>query len=474
MSSNNKNKEEIKKYKLIRCNNCRQDIEEKKMFLHEGFCLRNNIFCKHCEKVFLKKDYKKHIINLPKNLTTKKEKHLSKSKKSTSNEEKNHKPIIKTITTINQNSSVEYVLLPLEEEYTINTPIIISENGQILSYKNKNEYLFPFLGVHTIQNNDKYYSTENTNYNNNFYINNKNTYTMGINNQINKNNNLKNENYLNDNNYQYNYNNNKLDTFKHKCNYSINDNFNKTFEANSENNNIYININGKKMTFNNNEKKYIFNNYLKNTKNLFEKNTKKFLENKKLNSIISSKKEPKDSKSKKKSNQKKYNEKLYKKNFNIYKTYNADINEKKLIKKKLCVYCNKYFKDLYFHHKICKSKQLFQKIENNDNIIFTERLRNQNIDEFGIEDIKKQILHREFISSFHEFNKISNLGNKLNRNQNYRRPTKIVFLRNFQNFPIKKKLEPQKEERSYRDTNLKKKYSPSSSPKSIIKKIYIN
>ena len=47
--------------KLIKCQNCRQDILSSKMFLHEGFCQRNNIFCEHCNKVFLKK-IKSNII----------------------------------------------------------------------------------------------------------------------------------------------------------------------------------------------------------------------------------------------------------------------------------------------------------------------------------------------------------------------------------------------------------------------------
>ena len=47
--------------KLIKCQNCRQDILASKMFLHEGFCQRNNIFCDHCNKVFLKKDYENHF-----------------------------------------------------------------------------------------------------------------------------------------------------------------------------------------------------------------------------------------------------------------------------------------------------------------------------------------------------------------------------------------------------------------------------
>ena len=33
------------------------------MFLHEGFCFKNNIYCKYCEKVILKKDYNSHFNN---------------------------------------------------------------------------------------------------------------------------------------------------------------------------------------------------------------------------------------------------------------------------------------------------------------------------------------------------------------------------------------------------------------------------
>ena len=54
--------------KLVRCKNCRQNISKDKMFLHEGFCSRNNTFCEHCEKVFLNKDYLEHVKLIPKNL----------------------------------------------------------------------------------------------------------------------------------------------------------------------------------------------------------------------------------------------------------------------------------------------------------------------------------------------------------------------------------------------------------------------
>lgn len=47
--------------KFLKCQNCRQDIPESKMFLHEGFCLRNNKFCAECGKIFLVQEFDEHI-----------------------------------------------------------------------------------------------------------------------------------------------------------------------------------------------------------------------------------------------------------------------------------------------------------------------------------------------------------------------------------------------------------------------------
>ena len=44
--------------------------------------------------------------------------------------------------------------MPMTEEYKINKPIIISEDGHILSNKNKNEYLLPFFGIKNVKKND--------------------------------------------------------------------------------------------------------------------------------------------------------------------------------------------------------------------------------------------------------------------------------------------------------------------------------
>ena len=47
--------------KYIKCKNCNQDIPESKMFLHEGFCLRNNKLCPECNKVFLIQEFDEHL-----------------------------------------------------------------------------------------------------------------------------------------------------------------------------------------------------------------------------------------------------------------------------------------------------------------------------------------------------------------------------------------------------------------------------
>ena len=41
----------------IKCINCKQYITKSKMFLHEGFCLKNNKYCPECDKVFLIQEF---------------------------------------------------------------------------------------------------------------------------------------------------------------------------------------------------------------------------------------------------------------------------------------------------------------------------------------------------------------------------------------------------------------------------------
>ena len=174
MRTNDKEKE-LEESKLIKCQNCRQDILKEKMFLHEGFCIRNNQFCEHCEKVFLKKDYSYHIKSIKNNqkrssLSKKESDSLFQSMKTkeTLSGSIKHSPILEendsndNINYINSDGlsmnpypSITMVRMPLAELYKINTPIIISENGQIVSDKNKNEYLLPYFGINSISNNNK-------------------------------------------------------------------------------------------------------------------------------------------------------------------------------------------------------------------------------------------------------------------------------------------------------------------------------
>ena len=174
MTTNDKEKEE-EESKLVKCKNCRQDILKEKMFLHEGFCIRNNQFCEHCEKVFLKKDYSYHIKsikNIPKRSSLSKKESDSlfqsmKTKETLSGSIK-HSPILEANDSkndinyinndglsMNPHPSLTMVRMPFTELYKINTPIIISENGEIVSDKNKNEYLLPYFGINSISNNNK-------------------------------------------------------------------------------------------------------------------------------------------------------------------------------------------------------------------------------------------------------------------------------------------------------------------------------
>ena len=149
MSTNNLSEQKTNS-EYTKCDNCRQDILTEKMFLHEGFCHRNNIYCDHCEKVFLKTDYEEHLKDLRNSITN--------SGKSTDIDENEYIPVIheikQTITTVvNPNTCYEFVQMPLTEEYTINSPIVISERGHILSSQNNNDYILPFLGINATKQN---------------------------------------------------------------------------------------------------------------------------------------------------------------------------------------------------------------------------------------------------------------------------------------------------------------------------------
>ncbi len=155
MSSKTEKKSESDS-ELVKCQNCRQDILKAKMFLHEGFCLRNNVFCEHCEKVYLKKDFEYHVKSIKKDSNPKDNDSSAHSQKSKDTKEETNKPssFIEEIENISNNTitlapspSLEIVQMPVTEMLKINAPIFVSETGQIVSNKNKNEYLLPFLGI---------------------------------------------------------------------------------------------------------------------------------------------------------------------------------------------------------------------------------------------------------------------------------------------------------------------------------------
>ena len=141
---------------LVKCKNCRQDISKDKMFLHEGFCTRNNTFCEHCEKVFLNKDYLEHVKLIPKNLFKQKYVSSPNSQESKDTQQETLKQssfteenenISNTMMPVIPKPSLEIVQMPITELYKINAPIFVSETGEIVSDKNKNENILPFLGL---------------------------------------------------------------------------------------------------------------------------------------------------------------------------------------------------------------------------------------------------------------------------------------------------------------------------------------
>ena len=136
--------------KIIRCKNCHQDILAEKMFLHEGFCIRNNTFCTHCQKVFLKKDFSNHL----KKITSINNEQSNQNINSPGSNKINSIGLYRSPVITKRTPAYEYIEMPMTEQFKINKPIIISEDGQIVSNKNKNEYLLPYFGINNVQNNN--------------------------------------------------------------------------------------------------------------------------------------------------------------------------------------------------------------------------------------------------------------------------------------------------------------------------------
>ena len=146
---------------MVKCENCRQEILAKKMFLHEGFCLRNNVFCEHCERVYLKKDYEKHILEISKKSS--KDNNESNSEEINQNDENDNideKPLISKNNPPLEEKKIEYI-----EQYKINAPIYISEVAEASYDNNINEYFLPFYGINnSYNNNNNSYILGNANY----------------------------------------------------------------------------------------------------------------------------------------------------------------------------------------------------------------------------------------------------------------------------------------------------------------------
>ena len=48
---------------MVFCNNCQSEIEDSKMFLHEGFCKKNIEYCFQCKEKIPIDEYEEHLEN---------------------------------------------------------------------------------------------------------------------------------------------------------------------------------------------------------------------------------------------------------------------------------------------------------------------------------------------------------------------------------------------------------------------------
>ena len=422
-TTNVSNKKEASK--LIQCENCRQDIDPDKMFLHEGFCKRNNVFCEHCEQVFLKEEYEEHIKDLPKNLTSKDKESINDSKKSTSNEEETPYVDNSIPTTLAPNPTLEFVQMPLVEEISINSPIIINESGQILSDKNKNEFILPFLGINPTHD---FYAQNQYNYGENQYIQNigrqntfykdqlrnsyipnyfginkfpiKRTYTQNLSKPYYTNglfNNLDAPEMLNQD--YFDYNNNNIIINNNIVNYNNNQNIGKI-------NNSILNQKTPEKIFKTENRNYCRNEFFKfdafNEKNIFgisdiEKTHKPKVTTKRLNlSVTKMKKVPTDiTQSKLLTEPKTFIKRTID---NGFKTQNNTYKKAKVTKIYPINSTNTEYKTLHF------TKKINNKTENKDinNIYQNEKKNNQNIKEFTLEENNKNNWNKELTPSLNK------------------------------------------------------------------------
>ena len=73
---------------MVKCSNCRAEIDESKMFLHERFCFQNIKYCEKCQEGIIKEEFDEHL-----------EKHKSKQipENNTSSEKEKNENTLKRV-----------------------------------------------------------------------------------------------------------------------------------------------------------------------------------------------------------------------------------------------------------------------------------------------------------------------------------------------------------------------------------------
>ena len=447
--------------KKIKCKNCRQFILANKMFLHEGFCNRFNIFCEHCEKVFLKKDYENHKKKI--NNENKEEKEPIEPTKNIEENKIENMDKDKIPNISQQNKGPEYMEIPIQ--YQINNPIIISGNGQIISNKNKYDFILPYLGINAYQSKTNQILSQNfvkegadnkiNNYmlmdeskKNDMNIQKINLYHEETNNENllekkSKNNIIKSKegNDLKNNLSNESQSKNNITNLNIKINNSNNDSFNYDNKKRKENNKKIINkniISYNSYSSSNKVKNYFPEEksqsmqYKQNNKTNFNpirtssiEEIKRFKTTFKRN-LLNNKsnpntKEPSDGESIKitKNIKLSFSEKKYDGN-NLKNEVKSQSSKKKNYKKagKRCEFCNNNYDDLDLHYIICnkKSKNDGPSPRKRDTSLLDEKLNNDNSEEDGIDERKKKILLREFKAILHAVNRENINTSKISNN----------------------------------------------------------
>ena len=451
------------KSKTIKCKNCRQFILANKMFLHEGFCNRFNIFCEHCEKVFLKKDYENHIKKI--NNENKEEEQSEQIKNLEENKIENIDKD-KSPNTSQGNKGPEYMEIPIQ--YQINNPIIISGNGQIISNKNKYDFILPYLGINSYQaspnqilsqnfvkegidNNFNNYMSKNGNMKNNMNIQNinlfheetkyenlleyKSKYNIRNSKEGNslKTNLLKdNQSKINNTNLNIRSNSSNIDSFNYG-NKKSKENSSKIINKNIISYNSYSNLK-KIKNYSPEEKPQSKQSKQKNKTNFNPVRTSTIEEIKKFKTIIKknlfnnkskpNSKEPSDGESirmSKNINISSIKEKTDSKTSNnlVNETKTQSLNNKNYMKTgKRCEFCNNIYDDLESHYIICNKKRQKDILspKKKDTSLLDEKLNNDSSDEVGIDENKKNILLREFKATLHAVKRENNNTSKISNN----------------------------------------------------------